>query len=831
MSFLSIFASLGRALCYCVCLSLPLTAHAASLEAYLGYPLGEWHIRHDQVNGFLEKLAADNPRVSLEDTGYSHERRRQLTAVITAPANQARLNEILAERAQVKQGKAQPMLVIWLAYSIHGDEASGAHAALALAQHLAMSQESWITELLSQSVVLITPSQNPDGLDRFANWSNSYRGIAVPVADENHKEHNQNWPAGRYNHFLADLNRDWLFLRHPESRGRVALLHRWQPQYVGDFHEMGHNQSYFFQPGVPERTHPLTEQRNQQLTEKLAHFYRQALDAKQQAYFSRQGFDDFFYGKGSTYPDINGAVGVLFEQASARGQVQDSQYGGISLAEAIDNQFTTSVAALKGAHQLRQELIDFQHDFYAGKGRVGKQGRLISTLGDRQRLLTLAELLRDHGVVYRYLTQDMKEGKQIFAAADSVFIPNEQPQSVLVEALFERRTRFEDPTFYDVSAWDLGSAFNLVIAENMRPAGNQLSTGAPAFGQQALPEDTVALLIDWQQSGAASLLAQLHRDGIAVRASVKPFTPVASDRAFAAGTLMISTAQQQMTRDALLPYLANLAKQYEVRLFPVASFASAKGIDLGSGDFVPLKPVNALLVSGRGTDATEVGEIWRYLDLELKQGVTLVDSDRLARTSLNRYSHILLADGNYDHLDDALGRKLSEFAEQGGVIVAQKRALIWLNKHNLLRNTVLEEGFYKQQFSTAGLGFDDKEALRARQAIGGAILNWQLDPAHPLAFGIPSATVPVIKNEVLGLSDTSEPFVIAARYPQNPLISGYLSGEYQRAFGLSNTLLAEPKGKGVVVGTTDNLLFRNIWLGTEKIYTNALYLLPAAMSR
>ncbi|MCL2917241.1 M14 family zinc carboxypeptidase [Shewanella litorisediminis] len=831
MSFPSVFASLGRALCCCVCLSLPPITHATSLEAYLGYPLGEWHVRHDQVNGFLEKLAAENPRVSLETTGYSHERRRQLTAVITSPTNQARLDEILADRAMVKQGKAQPLLVIWLAYSIHGDEASGAHAALALAEQLAHSQESWITELLDSSVVLITPSQNPDGLDRFANWSNSYRGIAVPVADENHKEHNQNWPAGRYNHFLADLNRDWLFLRHPESRGRVALLHKWQPQYVGDFHEMGHNQSYFFQPGVPERTHPLTEKRNQQLTDKLANFYRQALDAKQQAYFSRQGFDDFFYGKGSTYPDINGAIGVLFEQASARGQVQDSQYGGISLAKAIDNQLTTSLAALKGAFQLRQELIGFQTDFYAGKGKPGKQGRLISTQGDRQRLLLLADLLSQHGVVYRYLAQDVKEGKQIFSSSDSLFIPTEQSQSVLVEALFERRTRFEDPTFYDVSGWDLGSAFNLVIVENFRPGANEISPDAPVFQQQAPAEDTVALLVDWQQSGAAPLLAQLHRDGIAVRASVKPFTPVASDRPFAAGTLMISTAQKQMTQETLLPYLTNLAGQFEVNLVPVSSFASATGIDLGSGDFVPLKPVKALLVSGRGTDATEVGEIWHYLDIEIKQGVTLVDSDRLARVNLERYTHLLLADGNYDHLDDALARKLSEFVEQGGVIVAQKRALTWLNKRTLLRNTVLEEGFYKQQFATTGLGYDEKDALRARQAIGGAILNWQLDPAHPLAFGIPSATVPVMKNEVLGLSDTGEPFVIAARYPQNPLVSGYLSGEYQRAFGLSNALLAEPKGRGVVVGATDNLLFRNIWLGTEKIYANALYLLPAAMSR
>ncbi|WP_338590619.1 M14 family zinc carboxypeptidase [Shewanella khirikhana] len=827
-------ASVLNGLCLSICLSLPFAAPATPLDDYLGYPLGEWHIRHDQVNGFLSQLAKQSDRVSLESTGYSHERRHQLTAVVTSPANQSRLDDILKDRQLVKQGKAKsPLLVVWLAYSIHGDEASGAHAAMALVQELATSQEAWLKELLDNTVVLITPSQNPDGLDRFSNWSNSYRGIGTQVSDENHKEHNQNWPAGRFNHYLADLNRDWLFLRHPESRGRVALLHKWQPHYVGDFHEMGHNQSYFFQPGVPDRTHPLTDGRNQQLTERLAQYYRDALDAKGQPYYSRQGFDDFFYGKGSTYPDINGAVGVLFEQASARGQVQDSDYGGVSLAEAIDNQLATSLAALKGTHALRQELIEFQRSFYSGKsGKQSRgQGRLVSTRGDHQRLNELAKLLSQHGIEFSYLSQDLKTGKQIYRAEDSLFIPGEQSQSVLVEALFERRTRFADPTFYDVSAWDLPSAFNLIVAESFRPGSGQLSDSQPKLTTAAIPDDTVAVLLDWHEGAAAPALVQLQRKGLRVRAATKAFTPAGSDNPFPAGTLMLQLKQEAMEPAALKTFLSQLATEMDIRWHPLSSFAASSGIDLGSGDMVALQGVRALLVSGQGSDPTEVGEIWQFLDSKLKQGVTLVDSDRLGRISLNKYTHVLLADGNYKHLDDALARKLGSFVSEGGVLVAQKGALGWLGDNNLLRTGVHEARFFQQQFATTGLSYEDKAAFKARQAIGGAVLAWQLDPAHPLAFGLPDPMVPVMKNKVLGLGDTNEPFVVGARYPDKPLISGYLSDEYQRAFGLGNSMVAEPRGKGVVVAFSDNLLFRNIWLGSEKIYANALYMLPAAMAR
>src|SRR5690606_32856041 len=144
---------------------------------------------------------------------------------------------------------------------------------------------------------------NPDGLGRHAAWVNAHAG-AVDVADRAHREHRQGWPRGRGNHYWFDLNRDWLPAVHPESRARLAVLHAWKPHLVLDVHEMGADRTYFFQPGVPTRTHPLTPARNQELTAALAAFPARALDARGLLYYTEESFDDFYHGKGSSYADV-----------------------------------------------------------------------------------------------------------------------------------------------------------------------------------------------------------------------------------------------------------------------------------------------------------------------------------------------------------------------------------------------------------------------------------------------------------------------------------------------------------------------------------------------
>ncbi|QDF73768.1 MULTISPECIES: M14 family zinc carboxypeptidase [Shewanella] len=829
---LSSFASIRQSV---ISVSSP-TQAAASIESpsqFLGYPLGHWHLRHDQVNYYLKQLAQQSPRVSLESTGQSHEARQQITAVITSAANQAKLDEIIAGRQKVKSGQAPDgPLIIWLAYSIHGDEASGAHAALEVSYQLSQSQDPWIKELLDKAVVLITPSQNPDGLDRFSTWVNNYRS-KIEVSDENHNEHRQNWPAGRRNHYFADLNRDWLFVRHPESQGRIALFHKWQPHYLGDFHEMGHNQTFFFQPGVPSRTHPLTPQENQAITEKLASFHAKALDESKQRYFTKQQFDDFYYGKGSTYPDINGAVGILFEQASVRGQQQDSENGLLRFSQAIENQIATSFSSLKGSLALETELKQYQKRFYQRKDKHLPSGReagfLVSASGDPARRDDLANLLKQHEIHFFYLKEKMKQGRHQYTQADSLFIPINQPQKSLLLAMFDLRTEFEDATFYDVSSWNLAFSYNLQMARNVNLNVDDLLTSPPQLKANRLSTSNVAVLIDWCQQNAAPLLQQLLADGIKVTFAAKPFSLNADGQTLdlQAGALQVPVAQATHTPKALIEKLTKLATQYGVQLKGVDTGLATTGIDLGSPDFHDIAPIKAMVVTGYGTSSAEVGELWYFMDNLIGAPLTQVDISRLPSIDLDAYTHIFLVDGSYANLEEKHARKLGQFANEGGVIVAQKGALQWLSNGNLLKSDIREKRYFSQLFATNGLTFGDKAKLDARQAIGGAVLALDLDTSHPITFGLGGNRLPVMKNKVFGLSKTQAPFVTAATYADEPLLDGFLAMEYQRSLSQTPAIIVERHGKGALVALADNLLFRNIWLGSQKVYANSLYFIPA----
>ncbi|WP_144211571.1 M14 family zinc carboxypeptidase [Shewanella donghaensis] len=802
---------------------------------YLGYPLGEWHLRHDQINHYLQLLANQSSRVSLDSAGYSHERRQQLTAVITSDKNQQNLAEIISQRSQVKYGaKQQGPLVIWLAYSIHGDEASGAHAAVALSHYLAASNEQWVSQLLENTVILLTPTQNPDGFDRFSTWANNNRSNVI-VTDPNHREHNQDWPGGRFNHYLADLNRDWLFLRHPASQGRVAFFHKWQPHYVGDFHEMWHNQSYFFQPGVPDRVNPLTSKANQTLSNELAAYHRKALDEVKQVYFSGQMFDDFFYGKGSTYPDINGSVGILFEQASSRGQAQDSPNGVVTLQNSIDNQFSTSISSLKGADALRKKLIKYQGDFFATnikRTRDGKQkGRLVKAQGGAAHIDELTSILEQHKISFKYLSQNIEDDDILFMPQNSLFIPQSQPQHDLLQALFDKRTEFKDETFYDISTWNFESALALTIINGAKPSAKYLTANKPQLTlmNQLDAAANVAFVIDWQQASAAPMLQQLLAKNIQVKYAKMPFSlpdngPTANKSAeitFPAGSLQIPQRQPKFSGN-LPKFISKLAKQYQVNVTPATSSHTSSGMDLGSDDFITIKPIKPLLITGADTNASETGQMWYYLDRTLGTPVTMVNSDRLAKLDLSGYSHIFMADGPYNLMSDATARKLGKFTIDGGTIVAQKRALVWLNKRNILKSEPKTHKELNNLFSTSGMSFGDKSKLNARQSIGGAIVSLKLDDTHPINFGLPNP-LQVMKNREISFNLTSTPFIVAADYENEPLVSGYLAKEYQRAFANTPAMIVEQKGKGHIVALTDNLLFRNIWLGSEKVYANSLY--------
>ncbi|MDX1408775.1 MAG: M14 family metallopeptidase, partial [Saprospiraceae bacterium] len=328
-------------------------------EGFLGYQVGDWHVSHDQLKFYMQELARRSDRITIEEYARSYENRPLLLLTITSPRNHARIDEILAQRqtltdpaSTTSSPAGDSPVVIYQGYSIHGNEPSGANAALLMAYYLAAGQSEEVSNLLDNAVILLDPSFNPDGLHRFSAWVNSHKNQTL-TSDPADREYSEAWPRGRTNHYWFDLNRDWLLLQHPESRGRVANFHKWKPNVLTDHHEMGTNSTFFFMPGIPSRTNPITPQRNQDLTAAIAEYHAEALDEIGSLYYTKESYDDFYVGKGSTYPDVNGGIGILFEQGSARGHVQESDNGLLTFQYAIRNQVRTSLSTQRAAIGLK----------------------------------------------------------------------------------------------------------------------------------------------------------------------------------------------------------------------------------------------------------------------------------------------------------------------------------------------------------------------------------------------------------------------------------------------------------------------------------------------
>jgi hypothetical protein len=393
-------------------------------KEFLGYEVGEWHVGHDQLVYYMRAVAAASDRVTIKTFARSYEGRPLVLLTITSPENQKRIDEIQREHVQLTDPNASKDLnvdnmpvVLYQGYSIHGNEASGSNAALLYAYYLAAAQGDAIEERLKNTVILLDPSFNPDGMNRFASWVNTHKSYH-PVADGNEREYNEAWPRGRTNHYWFDLNRDWLLTQHPESQGRIHNFHTWKPNVLTDHHEMGTNNTFFFQPGVPSRTHPITPLRNQELTGEIAKYHAKGLDKIGSLYYTKENFDDFYYGKGSTYPDVQGAIGILFEQASSRGHYQESVHGVLTFPFTVRNQFVTSLTTLEAGYNLRKELLSWQREFYTSAmdeaGQDNLKAYVFGDQYDKTRTAHFIELLLRHRIKIYKANSDIIANGQSF---------------------------------------------------------------------------------------------------------------------------------------------------------------------------------------------------------------------------------------------------------------------------------------------------------------------------------------------------------------------------------------------------------------------------------
>ena len=798
-------------------------------ESILGFEPGDWRIHHPALVQYLTTLAEKSDRVSIKVTGHTYEQRPLLQLIISSEENQANLESLREAHLQGTQsGDPDAPLVVWLGYSVHGDEASGSNAAPIVAWYLAASQSGHIKELLENTIIILDPSLNPDGFDRFASWSNSNHSVTA-VADRSGRIHNQDWPPGRTNHYLFDLNRDWLPLVHPESRARITEFHRWLPHVLTDHHETG-TDGFFFQPGVPTRQHPLTTAENLEMTRALAEYHAKTLGEAGVMYFSEDTYDDFYYGKGSTYPDINGSIGILFEQPNVRGPVIDRDSGTLTFSDAIHNQVHTSLSTLQGAHALQSELKKYQAGFFATTKRradnAGFQAWVIGDGGDSARALELMDIFKRHQVSYEILGNEISADGKIFKPGHAWVIPVNQRQFGLAQAMLETRVEFEDNTFYDVSAWSLPMAYNLPYTRLPRLPKTSGSNQLPVLTSPN--PDAATWIIAWNQLRSPAVLQDLLEAGVRVRVASKPFSMTTTDgqRRYSEGSLVILSGIQDKDKSDTMLKILQKATDDGVSVQPYKTQQTVSGPGLGTPHFKIIDPVKPILVVGNDVRSYDAGEAWHQLDQRLGVPPVMVELNRLEKIDLHDYTHLLLVDGKYKAINETLKQKITTWIDDGGVLVAIQGAATW-TESLCFGDDDCEKAESEETTTDAAdvMAYADFADQQAQLIIGGAIVGARVDPTHPIAFGF-NNDMPIFRRGNTLLKASENRFTTPVRYTDKPLISGYIGTERLAEMSSQPAVIAERHGKGVVIRFANNPLFRGFWRGTARLWVNALYFGP-----
>ncbi|MEO9872751.1 M14 family metallopeptidase [Ekhidna sp.] len=801
----------------------------------LGYHPGEWHVSHDQLLYYMREVSAASDRMIMEEIGRTYEGRPLVQITVSSPANLARLDQIKGDHKKLTDPSSsgsmntdEMPIVMWLGYSVHGNEASGSNASLLTAYYLAAATGSEIDNMLENSIIIVDPSFNPDGLHRFSTWVNMHRSHTINP-DPNDREYGEVWPGGRTNHYWFDLNRDWLPLQHPESRARIARFHEWKPNILTDHHEMGTNSTFFFQPGIPSRKFPWTPNKNVELTHKMAAFHAKYLDNIGSLYYSEESFDDFYIGKGSTYPDVNGSVGILFEQASSRGHAQENDYGILTFPMAVRNHFTASLSTLASGIEHRKEFLDYQKDFYRGASNLASndatKAYVFGSSKDLIKNYELAKMLVQHKVKVYELKSAVRKNGSRFQPGSAYVVPMNQDQYRLAKAIFETRTSFNDSLFYDVSTWTMPLAFNLPYAELGSKDFNSGIQGAMVD----YPEEPKAQMIGSKGAYAYAIEPYGYLSFRAInrllskKVVVQMLNETHSDgnRTYPRGTMIIPVGVQENRRAWIENTLDEIVQKDAVNVYALSTGLAKTGVDLGSRSNTTMKePKIAVLVEG-GVSSNEAGEVWHLLDQRYKMKVTLLPIDRLGR-DLSRYNRIIIPNAYLGSVSDSQKKNLKDWISQGGVAIAWKNGGKWLSDSEIT-GVKYASSTNDEEKKEAFKAYENLNEERGAQVTGGSIFEARVDLTHPLAYGMESDRIPLFRNHNLVMEKSKNAYANPFVYTKNPLISGYVSEENLERFKNSPAVTISNVGRGKVITLADNPNFRAFWYGTNKIFMNALF--------
>ncbi|OAV68641.1 hypothetical protein Barb6_02096 [Bacteroidales bacterium Barb6] len=529
-------------------------------------------------------------------------------------------------------------------------------------------------------------------------------------------------------------------------------------------------------------------------------------------YYTKEEYDNKNPTFGSTYPDYNGAVGILFEQASSRGIQQDSENGLLTFAHTLRNQLVASLATVDAANGHKDKLFDLQKEFFTANVKNPK-AYVIGDRYDASRLNKFINLLLSHRLEVYENNQDVTLNGVTYEKGKSFIAPVGQPNAALVQIIFDDKKDYDD-----ASKLGYGAGFSVAYSSGL--SFDQVTNPAKGAKVEALRKNTVvpfqqsdyAYLVDFRDSKSQQFLLRLLEKDLIVKTASRPFTvkTAVGEAAFTYGALLIPVSNQKVSSNDLFNLLKKVSEKERINVVPVATGYSVKGVDLGSSAFKRVKKPSVLLVTGGGVSSNEAGEVWHLFDQKLSYPIVRVEQSSLGRISLKDFSQIIFPGGSYTALETRDQEALKDWINGGGTLIAFNSASQWILTNKILNGVRNTED---KKAPDAASGF-----LRGRQPT--SIFESRINLESPIAFGLTNEALPVIRESLSFLPGDSINSV--SRYSAKPLLNGYLQPDAAKYFKDAASIKTVNSGSGTIVLFAEDPLFRGIWDATERTFINAV---------
>ena len=823
--------------------------------AVLGYPLGERFTPHHLIVRYAEAVATASPRVRVDTVARSFEGREVLEIAVSSERNMGRLGETRAgaarladprgaSAAELREAVAGTPAIVWLGYTVHGNEASGVEAALATLYQLAAGTDDETRMLLDSTLVLIDPVQNPDGHERHAQDVMRRRGAFGPDPYPAAMDNRGDWPGARTSHYLFDLNRDWFLHTHPETRGRMATFGAWHPHVAVDLHEMGSGSTYFFAPPME----PVNRNVDPAVVRGWSTFARGNADALARhgwGFFTREGYDEFWPGYGVSWPSLIGAVGMTYEQASSGGGAIRRPDGSVlTLHEAASHHYVASMATVRTAATNRTALLgdylDVRRRAVAGPARGGIRAVLLDPGADG-RADSLVALLRSNDIEVGRLTRSATlrataygedDARRVTLPAGAYVVDLAQPRGALAKAILEpdavldsafireeleRRRTGRSDRFYDVTAWALPYVYRVPAwwTTESVPGAEAVAALPPATAGIPLP-DRAGYAYAFAPASHASLrlLAGLLADSVRLRHARHGFR--VGDASFPEGAFI---ALVNRNDPSLHDTVRRRAAETGARVVAVHNALVDEGTDLGSNSVRAIPGARVALVGGDGTSSYSFGATWYIFEQLLGFPVTRVALTDLDG-ALEDFDVVVLpsAFGVGDRLGGG-AEALERWVRAGGVLVTLDASTAWLASEasGLSRFRVTED-------PEPGEG----EGAPLPASTPGAIVRVAVDTLSPLMAGVSDTEIPVLLSgdRVYTAPADVRPGEVVARYADVPRLrlAGYLWPEAPARVAGTPYLWTERVGRGRIIAFAGDPTFRAMYRGLLPVFANAAFL-------